>query len=132
MSRAFPRIGRLDQSFQNIKRRGRDPVTQRKLLVLRKFLDGLQHPSQKLIVGLKGWPGAACVIRQGTIPKIQRPGASPLDPRQQERKRKRGKGVKIQGVSVLASRKPPLKFRRSVVFLMRSAARRPLGALPQE
>ena len=119
-------LGRLDQTLQNVQCRRLDQVAQQKLLTTRKTLHGRDQPGEKTKVRLQRRAGFARTVNAtGTwlsgghfaqdwspIWKKRQGGTAPLDP-------PRGNDVKIQGVTVRATRKPRLLLRLSVLSSLR-------------
>ena len=124
MLRAFPRIGGLDQRFEHVDGDSLDAVADGELVAPGEFLNRRHQPHQKLIVSLNCRARAFGIVRHRNHTRKKLDQGFALDPR--------GKEVKIQGVSVLPSRKPILPLRLPVVLPLRVAERRLRGPLLQE
>ena len=106
MLRSLPGVGRLDQRFEHIERDGLDAVADRELVALGKLLDRRHEPRQELVVRLDRRSGALGIVRHRRRGLKKFDQGFALDPR--------GKEVKIQGVSVLPTRKPRSLIRSPV------------------
>jgi hypothetical protein len=95
-------VGCLDQCFEHVERSGLDTIAEEELLAARKPINRRNQPEQETGIGLQRRDpcGARDSAWEGCGKKISL-GAAPPDPL-------RRKDTKTQGVSVPATRKPPL------------------------
>ena len=120
MRASLPGVRRIDQGLQHVHRNALDPVAKEEPIAAREAVEHGRQPDDEAVMGLEGrsrFPCPSLLARSIGPPcndlhsrKILL-GASPPGPP--------GKGVRIQGISVRATRKPtPSKlFRFSVIFL---------------